>query len=122
MSRPEWRDLGKEKMWREAVRAWERSDLTIRDFCAERGLSEHNFHAWRRTLVERAQEEVLPPFVPLQVVGVAANASAGIEIDMPNGTRVHVRAGVDEATLGLVLRLLAKEQTGKEKTDKGRPC
>ena len=134
MSRPEWRDAGKEKLWRKLVRDWERSDLTVRDFCAERGLAEHNFHAWRRTLVARDQEKslsrkslsrkaqprkALPAFVPLQVVGTAARGqpTAGIEIAWPDGIVVRVRAGVDEATLRLVLTLLTKERTGEE-----RPC
>jgi hypothetical protein len=38
MSRPEWRDAGKERLWRKLLRDWKQSGLTIRDFCAERGL------------------------------------------------------------------------------------
>jgi hypothetical protein len=111
MSRPEWRDTGKERLWRRLVRDWERSGLTIRDFCAERGLAEHNFHAWRRTLVTRDQEKALPAFVPVQVVNATASEQAtGIEISFPDGVLVHVRSGVDEATLRLVLALLAKER------------
>jgi hypothetical protein len=118
MSRPAWRDGGKERLWRRLVRDWERSGLTIRDFCAERGLAEHNFHAWRRTLVARDKEKALPPFVPVQVVDASVNGQAtGIEIIFPDGIVVRVRAGGDEATLRLVLTVLAKDRTGKE-----RPC
>jgi hypothetical protein len=111
MSRSEWRDAGKERLWRRLVRDWERSGLAIRDFCAERGLAEHNFHAWRRTLVARDKEKALPPFVPVQVVNAIASAQATeIEIIFPDGVVVRVRAGVDEATLRLVLALWAKER------------
>lgn len=111
MARPEWRDLGKEKLWRGAVRAWERSALTIRDFCARRGLEEHNFHAWRRTLAARAQERAAPTFLPVEVVGETAVAemAAAIEIVMPGGAVVRVRVGVDGTTLRQVLAALAKE-------------
>ena len=111
MSRREWRDAGKERLWRGLVRDWQRSGLTIRDFCAERGLAEHNFHAWRRTLAARDKEKALPPFVPLQVEGAfVSEPAAGIEIIFLDGIVVRVRAGVDEATLRLVLALLAKER------------
>jgi hypothetical protein len=106
MARPEWRDAGKERLWRKLVRDWERSELTIREFCVRRGLEEHNFHAWRRTLSARAQERTAPAFLPVEVV---AEAAAPIEIIFPDGVVVRVRAGVDEATLRQVLAALAKE-------------
>ena len=95
MARPEWRDVGKERLWQAAVRDWERSGLTIRAFCGRRGLAEHNFHAWRRTLAQREQERTAPGFVP-------------VEIALSGGTVVRVPRGVDGATLRQVLAALVE--------------
>jgi hypothetical protein len=132
MARPEWRDPDKERFWRRAVRDWRRSGLTARDFCAERGLAEHNFFAWRRTLAQRDQEQAAQArpaaatprpqpkahrsaagrsgarFVPVRVVADQAAASAAvIEIVLPRGVVVRVLAGVADATLRQLLRALS---------------
>ena len=55
MPKPERRDPAKEKHWRRLLRQWQRSGLTGRDFCAEHGLSEPSFYAWRREIARRDQ-------------------------------------------------------------------
>ncbi|MCH7798095.1 MAG: transposase [Planctomycetes bacterium] len=32
---------------------WQRSGMTIRAFCRERGLNDHTFYGWRRDLKRR---------------------------------------------------------------------
>lgn len=112
MARREWRDRSKERFWRQAVQAWQRSGLTVRDFCARRELAEHNFHAWRRTLAERDQEQATRPqpeatFVPVEVVSEAA----ALEIALPGGAVVRVRPGCDPALLQQVLATLREGPT-----------
>ena len=143
MARPEWRDPAKERFWRGMVRDWQRGELTIREFCARRELAEHNFHAWRRTLVQRDRERAraaragaaragaaragavqsrvapaarsLDTFVPLQVV---CEARPTIEIVLSGGTVVRVQAGVDDTTLRQVLAALMKDRQETEEL----PC
>jgi hypothetical protein len=57
------RDRGKERFWRQVVRQWRRSGLTVRAFCGAQGLSEPSFYAWRRIIAERerARPERIPP-------------------------------------------------------------
>ena len=50
------RDGGKERFWRRMLRQWRRSGLCVRAFCAEHGLAEPSFYAWRRIVAERDQE------------------------------------------------------------------
>jgi hypothetical protein len=76
----------------------------MRDFCWRRGLAEHNFHAWRRTLAERDAERSAPGFVPVEVISAAA-----LEIELPGGAVLRVRGGVDEATLRQVLAALVEK-------------
>src|ERR1700733_6463413 len=50
------RDRGKEQFWRRTFRQWRRSGLSVRAYCAEHGLAEPSFYAWRRIVAERDQE------------------------------------------------------------------
>jgi transposase-like protein len=50
------RDTVKEKYWRDQVARWQKSGLSVRAFCAERGVVETSFYAWRRELIIRARE------------------------------------------------------------------
>ena len=38
------------EFWEAAVRLWDESGLSVRDFCSREGLSEHTFYTWRRAL------------------------------------------------------------------------
>lgn len=50
------RSVERERFWREAVAAWRRGGASVRDFCAERELSEASFYCWRRELQRRDAE------------------------------------------------------------------
>lgn len=39
------------EFWEEAIRLWNESGLSVRDFCAREGLTEHTFYARRRELL-----------------------------------------------------------------------
>lgn len=114
------RDVAKERFWRRAVAEHRRSGLTIREFCARRGLSEPLFYAWRRELALRDRPRVrkmprtnglsaTPRFVALKVA--AEPAAAMIEIVTRGGHTLRVPPGVDRQTLADVWALL-----------EGQPC
>jgi hypothetical protein len=110
MSTNNERSSGKEQYWRTRVRQWRASGMSVRAFCAERGLSEPSFYAWRRTLAER--EATAVQFVPLTVtpeVGTAtgADGSAGaVELILGAGRRLRIGPGFDGPTLTRLLALL----------------
>lgn len=89
--------------WRECIGEQERSGLSVKQFCKERGLSVWSFYAWRKrlrettavrfALVDRGAEQEAP-------------TSAGLEVIFVSGERVRIRSGVDGATLRTVLRVL----------------
>ena len=116
MSTNKVRLSSKERFWRRMVRQWRKSGLSVRAFCAERGLSEPSFYAWRRTLAERDATAV--PFVPLTVTPeprpvTADNGSAGaLELVLDAGRRLRIGPGFDGPTLARLLALL----------EEGRPC
>jgi hypothetical protein len=100
----------KERFWRRMVRQWDNSGLSVRDFCAERGLAEASFYAWRRTITERDAAAV--HFVPVRVVPEEQRAAtdsgggSGLELVLPAGRRLRIAPGFDAATLQRLLPLL----------------
>lgn len=117
------RDTKKERYWRRMLKRWQRSRLTVREFCAEVGLAEHNFFAWKRVIAERDRAAPRRPrisrmsrakrraadFVAVHVVPDPAESA----IEIVYGVHVlRVRRGFDRDTLMQVLALLAGEGQG----------
>jgi transposase-like protein len=95
----------KADQWRERLAEQERSGLTVRRFCKERGVSEYCFYAWRRrfreegglvrfALVDRRQERS------------ESAPESGLELVLTSGERLRIGAGVDGTMLRTVLKAL----------------
>jgi hypothetical protein len=114
------RDHGKERFWRRTLRQWRRSGLSVRAFCAEHGLAEPSFYAWRRIVAERDQESArvrakpergsddAPVFVPLRVIDVSSQVA--FEVVLERGRVVRILRGFDAATLRQLLAILDEER------------
>jgi hypothetical protein len=103
------RDERKEQQWRRWISQWRASGLSVRAFCAQRGLATPSFYAWRRTLAHRANEQAA--FVPVQVVADTPPAQASpLELVLAKGRTVRVAPGFDAATLRQLLAALEGEQ------------
>ena len=122
------RDRGREQFWRRILRVWRRSGLGVRDFCAEHGITEASFYAWRRIVAERDQESARvrakeerdsghrslsgsddsPVFVPLRVIDVSTQVA--FEVVLERGRVVRVLRGFDADTLRQLLAVLEEEQ------------
>lgn len=127
------RDPWKEQMWRRLIADWTTSELSIREFCRRRELSESSFNAWRRELRRRdaevhAQERVarpassrnfelgqrgrsetrstLPLIVPVEVEHDRATTPTALEVVLPDGHTIRVRPGYDRATFAWMLAAL----------------
>lgn len=137
MSTRKQRSARKERFWRAMVRQWRQSGLSVRAYCAEHGLSEPNFYAWRRTVAERdaAAEAAAVRFVPVQVTpeprpaasAIAANLSgsvaSAVELILGAGRRLRIGPGFDEPTLRRLLALLENghDQSQTVVQAEGRP-
>ena len=105
------RDKYTEGQWREHVRDWRASGLSVRAFCERRGLAEPSFYAWRRKLARHADRP--PAFVAVRLVADEAPArGAALEIVLARGRTVRVAPGFDAATLRRLLAVL----------EEGPPC
>src|SRR4051812_4786601 len=95
------RDHDKEQFWRRLLRLWRGSDRTVRAFCAEHGVSEASFFAWRRTIAERDRQPAAPPrvesaaaFVPVRVIATPVPEPARFfEVVLGDNRVVRVPAG-----------------------------
>ncbi len=105
-------DVDKQAYWLDLVQRWQRSKLTVREFCLRHHLSEPSFYSWRRVLRERGlldeqaqpTEAATPAFVKLSL---AAEPMAASAVHVVVGGRVlRVRPGFDPAMLLELVRLL----------------
>jgi len=60
------RDLGKETRWRDILKRYAASGLSVRAFCQQEQVTESSFYAWRRTIGERngTKKATVPAFMP----------------------------------------------------------
>jgi hypothetical protein len=102
------RDGEKERQWRRRINQRRASGLSVRDFCAQHGLSSASSYHWRRVLARRAAEE--PAFVPVQVVAdVMPVLASALEVVLADGRAVRVAPGFDAAILRRLLAVLQGE-------------
>jgi len=79
------------QFWRTHIEAWDRSELTQREYSAQHGLAARGFYRWRRKHKEAKAANASLTLVPVSVSGPAANAvvrlhsSGGWRIEVPGG-------------------------------------
>ena len=118
-------DPRKQQDWLQHIQRWQSSRLSVRDYCKRLGLSQASFYAWKRALRQRGllpdtgpstarltrpKVPQAPRFVPVSLSGLDAvglDAAAGrIELVLPDGCSVRVRAGFDAQCLRQLLAVL----------------
>lgn len=90
--------------WAERIAAQQRSGITVKQFCKERGLTEYSFYAWRKRLHERGP--VRFALVERNARRQERTAEAALELVLATGERLRIGAGVDPVTLRVVLDVL----------------
>ena len=103
--------LDKAQFWADTVAAFTTSGLSVRAFCASRGLEEKKFYTWRRNLGLSPVARPTPPsdaparpFVPVRLV-----SDPVAEIALPGGVALRVPVSSDPAH---VARLVAALRGG----------
>ena len=90
--------------WAERIAAQQRSGMSVKQFCKERGLTEHSFYAWRKRLQEKGS--VRFALVERRARRQEGTAEAPLELVLATGERLRIGTGVDTATLRTVLDVL----------------
>lgn len=89
----------KRAYWSKLISEHRAGSESVRQFCRRHGIGEHSFYWWRRRLAAD------PPvrFALLETRPTPPAAAAAIEVALRGGDCLRIRAGVDAATLRLVL-------------------
>ena len=93
-----------EVVWRGRLARFAKSNLTVKQFCHQEGVSDPSFYKWRTRLMQGQQgaktvrqsggkqAAAMKPFVPVSVC-----CSLFAEVEFPNGVRIRVPATNAEA-------------------------
>jgi hypothetical protein len=94
----------KADQWAERIAAQQRSGVSVKQFCADQGVSEYSFYAWRKRLQQTGP--VRFALVDRSPRRQERAAEAALELVLATGERLRISAGVDAATLRTVLGVL----------------
>ncbi len=95
----------KADQWRVRIAEQERSGLSVKQYCEQRGLTVWSFYDWRK----RLRESAAPVRFALVEQGSRIEkpaASADVEIVFAGGEQLRIRSGVDGASLRIVIEAL----------------
>jgi hypothetical protein len=90
--------------WAERIAAQQRSGISVKQFCKERGLTEYSFYGWRKRLQEK--DLVRFALVERSRRRQERTAEAVLELVLATGERLRIGPGVDITTLRAVLDVL----------------
>jgi transposase len=94
----------KAEEWAERIAAQQRSGISVKQFCKERGLTEYSFYTWRKRLQEKGP--VRFALVERSARRQERPAETALELVLATGERLRIGTGVDTATLRAVLDVL----------------
>lgn len=105
------RSVSTERMWRERLRRFRQSGVTVAEFCEDEGLSTASFYVWQRRLRGDGAAPRVPDrigqAVPKQAlfVPVAVRPMVGeVRIDVADGVVIRLPLDADERLLCACLR------------------
>jgi transposase-like protein len=97
--------IAKNDQWRERIAEHERSGMSVRRFCKERGIGDHLFFYWRKRL-RNQQQPLRFALVEKEAARQAPATEAALELVLGTGERLRIGTGVDASTLRTVLEAL----------------
>lgn len=100
-----------QRRWRDRLRRFARSKLSVSEFCRHEQVSEPSFYQWRKRLasVDNERPDALPP-QPATFLPVQLTAARGLQARFPNGATLTLPAD-DPALLRLSIAAIAEART-----------
>jgi len=98
-----------ERYWQKVIQQATRSGQSIRAFCRQRRLKEHQFYLWQRRLKDhrpRQDKSATGQATFALVSDQPGQLSSGVELLLSDGSRLRIGPGVEEKTLRTVLAVL----------------
>jgi transposase-like protein len=103
------RDVVKEAYWRDVLKRFAESGLSVREFCKREQLTESQFYAWRRTLSERdgncGNVDLEPSFVSA-IVENQQSDDQPIVLTLASGSTLHLPLTMPVAQIAELVRQL----------------
>lgn len=90
--------------WAERIAGHQRSGMSVKQFCKEQGLTECTFYAWRKRLQQGGP--VRFALVERSAQWQQRTVEPVLELVLGTGERLRIGAGVDTATLRVVVNVL----------------
>jgi len=100
-------DVAKHAQWRLRMERFQRSDVSVVEFCEDEAVSTASFYLWRKRLAraEPVTNKVHQPTVGFAAVRVVGTPS--LVVQLPGGTRLEIPTG-DAQSLRVVIEALAR--------------
>ena len=101
----------KRSQWRERLRRFARSKLSVTEFCRRERVSTPSFYQWRRKLADSSsngpgrRSPARASFIPVQVA-----AATGLQVDFPNGVRLTLSSS-DQELVRMSIDTIAQART-----------
>jgi hypothetical protein len=96
-------DSRKVREWQRRMTRFEEAHQSVAEFCRKEGVSAPSFYQWRKRLAPRVRPaEEVASFRSVRLV-----SSAGVAVQLPGGTQLHVPT-TDRRALRLVIDTLAR--------------
>ena len=92
-----------EAEWRGRMESFARAGKSVRAWCTEHEIPEHQFHYWRRRLTEVSAKRASGGWLTMAVVPEAAPGGIAIRVGR---AMIEVQHGFDEALLRAVVHAL----------------
>ena len=103
-------DNEQQQFWQMAIDTWQSSDLPVRQFCKQEGLSEPSFYSWRKKLTkcDKPEPDKLKKTVSSDFIAVSLpeSHSAGLELVLSSGNTLRISTSVGSKALTRVISVL----------------
>jgi len=103
-------DVNLRQFWRDTITRWRNSDLSVRQFCKDRGLSSSSFYYWRKKLTKtkasetgRQKAKKASTFIE---VSIPDGGSSTLELVLTSGNTLKISPSIDNRALSNVLSVL----------------
>ena len=99
----------KRQFWQAIIKAWQNSNMSVREFCKTKALKESTFYSWRNKLtdtqlkVNKQTPKESSPFVKVTLPG---NEPCHLELELSAGSTLRIRSATDSKTLSNILSAL----------------
>ena len=99
----------KVEFWRQQLAGFAATGLSVKDYCAQQGISVANWYYWRKRLTQHSAPRELSvsgeEFLPVRLAEIASSMPT-VEIQLLSGRRLKLSAPLDRAWLQSLVRVL----------------